>query len=104
MRIPLPGVLTRSDRGQQRRISLGHARCLRCNGRIALDDRKKVCYDDGKDAHILCSVTRNRELVKMRAELAYDDYVMKGSTCPVRSTRLSPLRRLGDRSPIQQAA
>jgi hypothetical protein len=101
-RLPHLGKLRAPTRQQLRRLTLKEGVCCRCGQPLRV--WQKPLLDDGKDAHMVCSLSRNIELRKLAREFAWQDHQMWGTTAPTMPMRpwqpmqqmipISPRRRL----------
>lgn len=97
-RLPPLGVVEKASRQQLRRLKLHAVPCYRCGGPIL--PPRPVCLDDGHDAHLDCSLSRNEELRKLKRQFAIQDAREKGTTPPCQPlTERKPMTRRSPRVP-----
>ena len=98
-RLPPLGVITKATRNQLRRLRLHPVPCYRCGVKLA--PPRPVCFDDGHDSHLECSLSRNAELRSMRRVFEVQDAQEKGTMPPCQPLkRKTPMTRRAPRQRV----
>jgi hypothetical protein len=72
-RLPALGTIKPSTRQQVRRVSRTQVRCGRCGVYLVTGDGFPICFDDGRDAHKVCSEARNTGIIEALMQLKAQD-------------------------------